>query len=469
MALTSSELALIADHERRLAATSARDELMLRYYQGRQRVEQLGMAIPPAMRKFLVIANWCRTVVDTTNSRQQVRSLILPGEETADPTLRAIWDASNLSAHVSMFNLDRMIYGRAFMSVGTNEENPELPWVRVESPREMSAAVDVRLERVTSACRFYGWDQDGNPAEQSPHVGPAQVTLYLPDVTIWAERDPASGDWIEVDRDDHKLGAVPVVMHLNRRLSGAWVGESQMTDVIPLVDSAARSLTNLQFAQEAHGIPRMYMTGVAKGDFTDANGKLIPQFEAYFDAIHTLTSKDARVGQLSAADLKNFETAVQLYGKQASIVTGFPARYFGLTTTNPPAEGAIHADESSLTRSVEEQNEQVGTTLGWVGALAYRFAAGKWITGNRVRVDWFDPGTPTVSQREDALAKRRAAGVLSREGYWDELGWSEARKAKERAYLRAEAAESVDPYVALVAAKDAAVTGVTVPSSAQSG
>jgi hypothetical protein len=73
------------------------DELLLRYYKGRQRVEQLGMAIPPAMRRFLVITNWCRTVVDTINDRQQVRSLILPGEETADPQLRAIWDANNLS------------------------------------------------------------------------------------------------------------------------------------------------------------------------------------------------------------------------------------------------------------------------------------------------------------------------------------------------------------------------------------
>jgi hypothetical protein len=42
-----------------------------------------------------------------------------------------------------MFNRDRMIYGRAFMSVGANEDNPELPLVRVESPREMVALVDV--------------------------------------------------------------------------------------------------------------------------------------------------------------------------------------------------------------------------------------------------------------------------------------------------------------------------------------
>jgi hypothetical protein len=85
------------------------------------------MAIPPAMRRFLVITNWCRTVVDTINDRQQVRSLILPGEETADPQLRAIWDANNLSAHLAMFNRDRMIYGRAFMSVGPNEDNPTCP------------------------------------------------------------------------------------------------------------------------------------------------------------------------------------------------------------------------------------------------------------------------------------------------------------------------------------------------------
>lgn len=454
MALTPEEVALIDRHRVRLDANAWQDELLLRYYQGRQRVEQLGMAIPPSMRRFLVVANWCRTQVDTINSRQQVRSLTLPGEETADPRLRAIWDASNMSAHVSMFNTDRMVYGRAFMSVGANEFDKSLPWVRVESPREMTAIVDVRREVVTSACRFYGWDETLEALGTQPAavgVNASQVTLYLPNETIWAQRDHQSGQWVEVDRDQHNLGVVPVVMHLNRRVSGAWVGESQMTDIIPFADAGARALTNLQFAQEAHGIPRMYMTGVTKGDFTDELGKPIPQFEAYFDAIHMLTKENAKVGQLDAADLKNFETAITIYAKQAATVAGFPSRYFGITTSNPPAEGAIHADEATLTRSVEEQNEQVGITLGWVGALAYQFSTGERVVGGRVKCDWFDPGTPTVSQREDALAKRRAAGVLSREGYWDELGWSEARKAKERAYIQAEMREQAEAELAFLA------------------
>lgn len=440
MALSLEELRLLQAHANDLASKRMDDIKHERYYDGEQRVEQLGMAIPPAMRKFLVIANWSATVVDTIKDRQQVRSMALLGDETADPVLQRVWDSSNMDSHVDMFNVDRMVYGRAFLSVGADEDDPESALIRVESPHEISAFVDVRREVVTSAARFYGVSDIGD--------GPTHATLYLPDVTAWLAKSEVTGRWAEVDRDEHRLGAVPIVMHLNRRRSGKFSGRSEMSKVMGISDAAARSLTNMQFAQEAHGIPRMWMTGVARGDFLDDNGKPVPQFEAYFDAIQTLSDKDAKVGQLTAADLKNFETAMRIYGQQATVATGFPYRYWGLSTANPPAEGALIADESSLVRSVEAQNTQVGTTLGWAGALAYRIATGDWVTGNRVRVDWFDPSTPTVAQREDALMKRRSQGVLSREGYWDELGWSESRKERERNYLKAEAAEAyADPVM----------------------
>jgi hypothetical protein len=200
----------------------------------------------------------------------------------------------------------------------------------------------------------------------------------------------------------------------------------------------------------------MWMAGVKKADFVDKDGQPIPQFEAYFDAIHTIADAAGKVGQLTAADLKNFETSLNIYGGQASVATGFPLRKFGISAVNPPTEGSIRAEETDMVRSIEGQNLEVGMTLGWVGALALRFKTGEWVTGNRVQVDFYDPATPTVSQREDALAKRRAAGVLSREGYWDELGYSEARKAKERAYFAAEAADPVLMALAEGARADAA-------------
>lgn len=433
MALSDSERETIRNLRTNWQSRSYDDDLMWRYYKGRQRLEQIGLTIPPSLRKFTVVANWPRVVVDTIVGRQRVRSLILPGEDTADPKLRAIWDANNMQAHLKMFLRDRCVYGRAFLSVGTNESSPDLPMIRVESPRQIEADVDVRREVITAAARFYGEESPGKPA---------YATLYLPDVTVWARQDPAG--WVEIDRNVHNLGAVPLVMHLNRRMSGSWRGESEMTDIIPLTDSVARSLTDMQFAQAAHGAPRMYMTGVAQGDFIDANGKPVPKLEAYFNAVSLIKDPNGKVGQLDAADLKNFDTAVKVYGQQASTVTGFPARYFGLTTTNPPAEGAIRADEAQLVERVEDQNEECGMTVGWIMALALRFATGQSVDGNRVKVDWHDPATPTVAQRMDAITKAKSVGILSREGSWDELGWSEARKAKERAYF---AAEASDPLV----------------------
>ena len=432
MALTIAEKTALEELEEQRHKAWADDELLLNYYRGQQRIAHLGMAIPPELRQFVVVVNWPRTVVDTIVDRQQLKALFLPGEESADPTLRSIAEASNLESQLRMFNKDRCVFGRAFMSVGTHPDGG-LPLIRTESPREMFATIDPLTERVSRAARFHGVDENG--------WGPTHATLYLPNVTKWVKRSSGDAAWTEVRKDEHKIGAVPVIVHLNRRLSTSWHGESQMSDIIPLTDAAVRALTNMQFTQEAHGAPRKYVTGATLQDFTDANGKPVPAWEAYLDAIHILSNEDAKIGQLSAADLSNFETALKIYGTQAATVTGFPARYFGIHSTQPPTEGSVRADEASLVRSVEAQNAEVGTSLGWVGALALRLHAHEWVEGNRIRAEFFDPATPTVAQRMDAVVKAKQSGILSREGAWDELGWSEARKDKERGYFTNEAAD----------------------------
>ncbi len=438
MALTPDEVTLIEKHRINLAANSMQDELNARYFDGEQRIQQLGMAVPPSFRRFLLVANWPGMYVEAVESRQDVRAMILPDTTEADPQLTNIWDANNLDADLSMFLQDRYVFGRSFLSVGSNEDDPGAPLVHVESPREMTAMVDVRKRRMTSACRFYG-SQDSS-ITPTTNLGPTNITLYLPDQTVWVEQDESTGRWTEVDRDQHRLGRVPVTMSLCRRRSGAWQGRSLMERVTGITDAAARALTNLQFASEAHGVPQRYALGVSQGDFVDQQGNPLPAWEAYFNAIWANKNPNIKVGQFDASDLKNFETQLSLYGKLAGSVTGLPLRYFGLSTTNPPSADAIRAEEMQFVKFVERQNAQVGSVLGWTAALAMRFATNEWVDGSRIGVEWQDPATPTIAQREDALMKRRSAGVLSRQGYWDELGWSPQRKAKEQQYLDEEMA-----------------------------
>ena len=437
MTLKPSEVDLLSKLYANLSATAAADELHLRYYEGRQRFQHIGLALPPSYRHgYDVVTSGPAVVVDSVVDRQQVRAFVLPDEEQADDTLQAIAQGSNLDAQLQMFNRDRRVYGRAFVSVGTNERDTERPLVRVESPREMVGMIDQRREVALAAARFYGTNAETGHS-------PTSATLYLPNETVWVGWSSQTGRWLEVDRDLHRLGEVPIFMHLNRRASGSWTGRSALTpSILSIVDGSCRNLTNMQFAVESHGIPRVFMTGVARGDFVDDAGKPIPLWEAYFNAIHTLANPGGKIGQLTASDLKNFETAQAMYAREMSQATGFPADYFGMTSVNPPAEGAIRGAEARLIRRTEAENVEVGMTLGWAMATAYQFAtAGRKVDGNRVRVDWHDPATPTVAQRMDAVVKARQSGILSREGAWDELGWTEARKARERAYFAQEASD----------------------------
>lgn len=431
------------------------DELMLRYYEGTQRLEHIGLAVPPELRRFETVVNWPRVVVDTIEHRQDVKAFLLPGQDTDAASIREGWEANNLDSDLSLLNRDRLIYGRGFMCVGTNEEDREHPLVTVESPREMTAMVNPRGRRLDAVLRRYGWE-DSNPNGAQGGQRDRYRTLYLPDATIWLER-ARNGRWVVIDRDDHRLGRVPVVMFLNRRRTGDWLGRSEMVDVIPLTDAAARTLTNLQLAGETLAVPQRYVLGMSKGDFVDKDGNPLPAWEAYFGRLFATAKTDAKVGQLDGADLSNFHDTIDLYGRQAAVLTGFPARYFGLHTANPAAEGAIRADENQMVKAIERQNSEVGSGLGWVMGLYERFRTGSWPEANRIRVEWHDPATPTFAQRADALQKL-AGGVpiISREGAWDELGWSEPRKDRERGYFEREAQ---DPYLERLNAKDAAGGG----------
>jgi hypothetical protein len=435
VALSKDELSLINSLRLVHYRQRNRDLLMRAYYRGAQSFEQLGMMVPPSMRSFRVIANWPRVVVRTITRRQQVKSLLMPGGEMDSPDLRAIWTANNLDLGIRTYNKDCAIYGRSFLAVFDGEGDEAEPIVRPVSPLEM--AVEVVDGKIVRAARFYG----GGPI---PGDNPTKVSLYRDGITVWAEK--RDGGWFESTkgRDEHG-GPIPIIMGLNEALTGEHTGESAMADVIPITDSAARALTNMQFGVDAHGLPRLWAAGVQRGDFVDKDGKAVTRWEQYFNNVWLMKDPQAKLGAVPASDLKNFDTALETYGKQAATVTGFPGRYFGLTTANPPSADAIRADEAELVEAVEDQNLSAGVTIGWALALAHEIKTGEHLGGARINVEWHDAATPTVAQRTDAVVKLRQTEILPLEGAWDELGYSEAKKDKLRAYFAAEAAG--DPLI----------------------
>ena len=263
------------------------------------------------------------------------------------------------------------------------------------------------------------------------------------------------------------MGRVPIVMFLNRRLTGEWSGESEMTDVIPHVEIVGRQLLNMQVAGETIAIPKRWATAMSKGDFVGADGNPLPVWDAYMGAIWASGNKDAKFGQFDAADLKNFHDTIEMEAGLVSSVTGLPLRYLGQNSVNPASGDAIRADEYRLILNASDKNSTTGDGWAWVMGIAERFRTGAWPLANQIKTEWHDPGMLTFAQMADGITKLHGgAPVLSREGAWDELGWSEARKERERGYLDA---ENADPYLAALTAKDGAADGASIPATVSDG
>lgn len=409
------------------------------YYRGKQQIQHIGIAVPPQLRPFVFPLNWPRVTVDSVVQRQSVKSFSMPDEDTVSSLLREIWEANNMESQQVLNHTETRVQGHGFVTVGTNPDDAEHPYVRIESARNMIARIDPRSGKIVAAVRCYTdpWTSG---------VVPEYVTLYMPDYTLWLAKERMR--WVVTDRDDHHLGRVPVVQFLNRGRVGDFLGESEMADVVRPTDMAARAIMDLQLAMETHAVPGKWAVGVTDNQFIDpTTGKPSSAFQEYFNSMLKTKNQNAKFGQFAASDLKNFKTVIDLLSEQVSAVTGLPMRYFGQNTANPAAEGAIRADEMRLVKNVELKNSVDGDAWSQVMSLAYRFSSGRDLDGNLVRCDWEDPNTPTYSQKADAITKMVAQGLLSREGAWDELGWSEARKDKEREYLKQQMQETYGDFV----------------------
>lgn len=436
MPLSDEERAAVTRLWTQLRTCSAKDRQYDAYFEGSERLKRLGLAVPPDLAMFETIVDWPRLVVEAIEERCDVKSFIRSGEVKASDELRELYDANNLDSEFHLTRIDSLVFGRGFLSIGTNEDDKEHPLIAVESPLEMAVEMDHRKRRVKAALKVYGYDENGQ--------GPTLATLYMPDRTTWLEREKGTGDWLIADVDDHQVGRVMVLPFLNRRRSGRWLGVSEISSAISLTDAACRNLTNLQVGQETHAVPGRWAIGTSKGDFVDKSGNPLPVWQAYFTAIMATANKDAKFGQFSASDLRNFHETTNHYAALLAGQYGLPLRYLGQNTANPPSADGIRADEARLVKRAERKMSGWGDQLARAMAYALRIRDGSWPdAADRIMTVWHDAATPTYAARVDGVMKLTGQPILSREGGWDELGWTEARKAQERKYFEEQESDPV--------------------------
>lgn len=410
LGLSDDEQRLLSGLSSKLAVQAPAALQRWAYYDGRQRLSNLGISIPPQLAGVRSVVDWPRGCVDPLIPRVQPAGFRLPGSTEVDSELQEHWRANDMSGEFPLAVLDSLVVGRGYIIVGAPDVAGDSPLVTVESPLNMTVTWDPRTRQVINGYQAFEVE------------GTYQATFYLPNQTVYMSReDMSSGGWVIYHRDVHNFGEVPIVRVPNRSRTSDREGRSQITEAImSATDSACRSLLGMEIAREVYSIPRLAIIGASESDFVDAQGNSKSSIDMAMTKVLAL-ERDKKgeapsITQLTAFDPAVFTKIIDMGAQQMSAYTGFPASYFGqVTTANPASADAIRVAESGIDRQGEQLQNQATGPLRKVAQLIWRTANGGQplpAEMRRVEVDWIDARTATPAATTDAMTKQIASGAV---------------------------------------------------------
>jgi hypothetical protein len=398
------------------------------YYDGEQRMLNLGISIPEVLAGVRVVVDWPRICCDPLVGRANIAGFRMPKATEIDDELAGHWQANDMDGEFPLAVLDSLVAGRGYLVVGAPDVAGESPIVTVESPLNMTVTWDPRTRSVLNAYQAYETD------------GLFKATLYLPNQNIYMSRSETT-QWVVERRDEHRFGEVSVTRMPNRARTSDREGRSQITRAVQTTtDSACRSLLGMEIAREVYSVPHLAILGASEANFVDPSGRRKSALDMAMNKIIALERDESgdlpTLQQLKAFDPAVFTKIIDNGAQRMAAFTGFPPAYFGQTTTaNPASADAIRVAEAGVDRAGEQVQRQSTAAARRTAQLIWRFAnGGRPLPADiqRLEVDWIDAATPTPAATSDAMVKQAGAGMVppTSDVTLSRLGYSAVERAR---------------------------------------
>ncbi len=422
MSLTPDELGLVESLLKKLEHHDYKNWVLEQYYEGKNRLKDLRISIPPQLTSVETVVGWAGTAVDVLEER-----LDLEGYIGADSLgLNEIFRANELDLESSLGHKDAFVYGTGFVVVGPGADGEPDPLITIESPKKMTAIWDQRTRRLSAAI-LVNRSNDGTSFESA--------TLYLPNENVFLAY--SNKTWIDVDRWQHNYGRVMVSMLPNNPRTAEPGGRSEITKAVrSYTDSAMRTLLGAEVAREFYSAPQRYILGASEDTFLDADGQPLNAWSVYQGRVLGVPYNEAesvmpQVGQFQANDTRPYFDQIKAYAQLLAAETAIPASYLGFQTDNPASADAIRQMEARLVKRAERRQRQFGRTWTEVGRLALLVRDGVVTSeADNIRPIWRDASTPTRAAAADEAVKLISAGVLlpDSEITYNRIGLSDSDK-----------------------------------------
>lgn len=402
------------------------------YYRGKHDLafatEKFRNAFGSLFRKFA--NNMCPAVCDAVTDNLQVIDFAVeegPAVKAAKE-VKQLWQLNRMDQRAGEVHKEAVKAGDAYVIVWPDAKGT--PVIYPQKARVCTVAYDTEQPGlILWAAKF--WMAVNKrirvnlyfPDRIEKYITRVQTPNGLPDkddafieFKVKGEKWPLKNEW----------GVVPVFHFANNADIGE-MGSSELVPAVPLQDALNKSVLDMMVAMEFVSFPQRWATGIEVA--LDNDGKPIVPFTPGVERIWTVDSSEAKFGEFSAADLKQFLAVKKDFQLDIATVTATPIHYFNLQTGDVPSGKALKRLEKRHVKKVKDRMTTFGNVWEDVMALAMQMAGGKRV---RLTTNWEDPFGPTEEEKLDTLITKKQLGV-SETQLLMEAGYGEADIAKMQA------------------------------------
>lgn len=423
----------LSDLLARLDHHAPRRAMLEAYYTGSQPLAFLAPEARDALgaRFGRMASNIPRLAVTALAERLRITGFRIDGRLAQG--LWADWLRCDLDQLAAIAHREALTLGSAYVIVWADAEG--LPLVTIESAHHVAVETDPATGTVVAAVKRWS-DSTGTNA-----------ILYTAETIsrFRASATNAVAGFKLLETLPNPIGVVPVVRLRNSdRLLGP--SASEIDDLIPLVDALNKTLADMLVSSEYVGRPRRWATGIelVEADVLDEHGTPTGETTTtnpFPEANRMMVAEgaEAKFGQLAAADLAGYESAVRVIEGQIAAVSALPAHYLGILGDQPPSADSLRAAEASLTARAEARQATFGRAWEQVAELMVAVRTGLELGTFKASIEWADAATRSIAQEADAVVKLFAAGLLPASYALKRLGYPADEVEAIRAAARAEA------------------------------
>lgn len=346
---------------RQLMAKMPRNFVRLMYLDGKNKLKDLAVSIPPVLVDRLeIVSGWAEKAV-TEPANRTVFDGMLTSDGNANPLeLDEVLFANRFRSEFPQAVKSSMAQSCAFMSTtpGDVQAGEPAAMLMFHSALHATGLWDRRRRALSAGLLINDVDALGRPT---------LVTLILPEETLVMVCGP-TGRWYLERSIPNVLGHVgfrllPLAPDLDRPFGRARIDRR----VISLVDRAVRGGARFDVHSELFSAMKLLLFGADQSAFTDQAGNVIPMWQWTMSRLNVIgRDTEGELPQLEQVRAESPEphiAGLRQLASEFSGHTGVPLGSLGIAQDNPESADAKNVAREDIVFLVEQQHAYYGDEL----------------------------------------------------------------------------------------------------------